>query len=171
MAIKGYEQLRLELERLVTNCNNPQWLYEAGEYVQRQAIYKAPFHNGELWSSIGLEMNEGEDGLEAVVYTDNDHAIFVEHGTGPKGAANHAGISPNVTPTYKATPWGIPQGSISDEDAKFYRMPKHIVNGKTYYKTAGQAAQPYMYPALADNIDMVIEIADKGFDEAMKGIK
>jgi HK97 gp10 family phage protein len=74
-----------------------------------------------------------KDGMVGVVYTNNPHAMYVEFGTGPVGAANHAGTSPNVGVSYT-----LRKSWVYNKDGKFYR-------------TSGQPARPYMYPAAKMN--------------------
>ena len=54
---------------------------------------------------------------------------YIEFGTGPKGQANHSGISPNVPVTYTQHSW-----VYHSEDYGFVT-------------TSGQPAQPFLYPA------------------------
>ncbi|HEM5164059.1 TPA: HK97 gp10 family phage protein, partial [Streptococcus suis] len=71
-----------------------------------------------------------------------------EFGTGPKGAANHAGISPNVSVSYRSTPWYVHESQIDVGPYRFQKIGE-------FYKMFGQVAQPYLYPALKDNEERV----------------
>ena len=44
----------------------------------------------------------------------------MELGTGPKGAQEHSGISPNVTPSYVNSPWWIHESQIDIDLAEKY---------------------------------------------------
>lgn len=169
MSVTGYENLKLELDRIVTNIENSEFLKEAGEFVRDRARENVPIFFGELQSSIETEMVR-EDGKQcAVVYTDNDHCIFVELGTGPRGASSHAGISPNVAPEYTMHPWYVHESQLSSQAIATYHWKKvKDKNGEVFYRMEGQIAQPYLYPALNQNIDAVIDICHRGIDEVFK---
>lgn len=114
-------------------------LDKCGKFVADDARYRVPVDNGDLKKSIQHSVYKTDDGAETSIHTNSDHAAFVEFGTGPVGALNHNGTSPNVTPVYKQEKWlaRIP-GLVSEHDS-----------GLRYI--AGQKAQPYLYPALKDN--------------------
>ena len=52
-----------------------------------------------LKGSISHKVEIKSDSAVGIVETNAPHAAFVEFGTGPVGAANHGGISPNVSPS------------------------------------------------------------------------
>ena len=112
---------------------------DCGVFVRDDARLRVPVDTGDLRKSIQHSTRRREDGIETVVHTNSDHAAHVEFGTGPVGAADHAGVSPNVQPMYKQEKWlGVIPFLKSDTDS-----------GLRYI--AGQKAQPYLYPALKDN--------------------
>lgn len=118
--------------------------------VQAQAKLKCPVNHGELRDSIYTDVEWGADYVRATCYTNKSYGPHVEFGTGPKGQANHKGVSPDSTGSYVQHGWGIPASAVSPRDAERYGWKKRTYNGKEYYMTSGQAAQPYMYPALKD---------------------
>ena len=88
---------------------------------------------------IQEEMKATADKVEGKVFSNTPWAAYVEFGTGPVGAADHDGISPNVAVTYHPTSWAWPTG---EKDA----------NGKEIFVTTrGQPAKPYLYPASKEN--------------------
>ena len=94
---------------------------------------------GSIRSSLDREIKVLPDKIEGKVFTNLFHAKFIEFGTGPVGAENHSGISPNVPVTYHPTSWAWPTG---EKDA----------NGKEIFVTTrGQPAQPFLYPAAKEN--------------------
>ena len=149
--LKGYQKLKVTLDKLETTAKHPLWLREATELVRDTAKAKAPVQTGELQGSINNEVRYGFKQSDGTVYSDIEHSLYVEMGTGPVGSANHSGISPNVSPTY------------SPKEKWTYEK-----NGK-FYTTSGQPAKPFMYPALKDNEERILEIADKSIIEALKG--
>ena len=156
------------LDKLVAEVNNPQFLKEAGQYVQTAAKLMAPADSGYLRNSIFLDVGGTDDGTEATVYTNVQYAPYVEFGTGPKGAANHAGISPEVTPAYTMEPWWIHESQIDPAVAERYGWFYIDTEEGRFYRCDGQPAQPFMYPALHDNQKEVIDILRKGIKEAIK---
>lgn len=160
--------ISVTLDKLVAAAENPKYLKEAGQYVQTAAKLLAPADSGYLRNSIFLDVSKGEEGLEATVYTNVQYAPYVELGTGPKGAANHAGISPEVTPAYTMEPWWIHESQVDPAVAERYGWYYIETEQGRFYRCDGQPAQPFMYPALHDNHKTVIDILRRGIKEALK---
>ena len=58
----------------------------------------------------------------------------------PKGQASHSGISPEVSVTYRSSPWYVHEDQINVG-------PYHFQKIGEFYKMYGQPAQPYLYPS------------------------
>ena len=116
-----------------------------------------------------MDVDETDDGICATVYTNVQYAPYVEFGTGPRGAADHVGISPEVTPAYTLEPWWIHESQIDEAVAIRYHWYYIDTEDGRFYKCEGQPAQPFMYPALHDNKDTVMEILSKGIKNAIGG--
>lgn len=124
--------------------------------VRNAAVLLCPVNHGELRQSIRTDVKQEKTLVRGICYTNNQHAAYVEFGTGPKGEANHDGISPNVQPAYVSGGWWFPGDDIPPADADKYHWPKsESKDGKVFYYTQGQAAQPYMYPALKMNENII----------------
>ncbi|HFU4000460.1 TPA: HK97-gp10 family putative phage morphogenesis protein [Streptococcus suis] len=119
----------------------------AKNVVQADAKLRAPVNDGDLRTGIKVRMSKSGNPRAEVVST-SDHGGFVEFGTGPKGAANHAGISPNVSVSYRSAPWYVHESQIDVGPYRFQKIGE-------FYKMFGQVAQPYLYPALKDNEERV----------------
>lgn len=119
--------------------------------VQEEAKARCPENHGELRDSIYTDVKYSANHVTATCYTHKPYAPHVEFGTGPVGQTHHEGVSPDSTGAYVQHGWGIPADAVSPADAQRYKWQKHIYNGKEYYMTYGQAAQPFMYPALKNN--------------------
>lgn len=133
-----------------------QLLDECGEFVRDDARLRVPVDTSDLRKSIQHTTRQTDGGIETVVHTNSDHAAYVEFGTGPIGAANHAGISPQAQPVYRREKWrGVIPSLKTDKDA-----------GIRYI--AGQKAQPYLYPALKDNEEQLEEYLAEGIQEAIR---
>lgn len=132
---------------------------KAGEFVRDDARLRVRVDTGDLRKSIDYITEKKEDYSISTVFTNSDHAAYVEFGTGPVGAANHDGISPNVTPIYADHKWrGVIPGLKTDTDPGIRMI-------------AGQPAHPYMYPAIADNREEIKEIIGEAVINHMKGVK
>lgn len=129
---------------------------KAGEFIRDDARLLVPVDKGDLRKSIQHTTKDTGTSVESVVHTNSDHAAFVEFGTGPVGAANHEGISPNVNPQYQMEKWlGVVPFLKSEDDT-----------GLRYI--AGQRAQPYLYPALKDNEEQLREYLKEEIAKAIR---
>lgn len=132
--------------------------------VQAEAKSLCPVYDGELRDSIYTSVENGEESICGTCYTNKSYAAYVEFGTGPKGQANHEGISPDVTVSYSQSPWWIHESQVGRETAERYGWPYIDTPDGRFYRCSGQAAQPYMYPALKNNEQEIERI----FEEAVK---
>lgn len=132
--------------------------------VQAEAKSLCPVHDGELRDSIYISVENSEDGIRGTCYTNKSYAAYVEFGTGPKGQANHEGISPDVAVSYRQSPWWIHESQVGRETAERYGWPYIDTPDGRFYCCSGQAAQAYMYPALKNNEQEIERI----FEEAVK---
>lgn len=126
--------------------------------VQETAKAYCPVYDGELRSKIESEVIEENDFVQGICWPAVTHGMYVELGTGPKGQANHAGISPNITVAYTQSPWWIHESQISRETAEHYHFFHIDTPQGRFYQCTGQPAQPYLYPALKDNVDEIMDI-------------
>lgn len=162
------DKISAMLDKVIAAANNPKNLNEAGEFVQAQAKLLAPADTGYLRNSIFLDVEKTTEGAEAKIYTNLQYAPFVEFGTGPKGAANHEGVSPEVTVAYTMEPWWIHESMVEPGVAEKYHWYHIDTEQGRFYKIEGQAAQPFMYPAIHDNVKTVVDIIHIGIKEALK---
>ena len=131
------------------------------EFVRSAAVSNCLRSSGELANSIFTKVDmENRDYAEGICYTNKSYAPHVEFGTGPKGQANHAGISPNSSGSYVQSPWWIHESQIEGgrETAEKYHWFSIDTEEGRFYQSTGQPARPFMYPALKDNEDTVVEI-------------
>nr|DAT88406.1 MAG TPA: putative tail component [Caudoviricetes sp.] len=134
-------------------------------FVQETAKGNCPTFDGELRNKILTEVTEEEDKVNGTCWPDVRHGVYVELGTGPRGQANHEGISPDVTVAYTQSPWWIHEGQgeneIDRETAEHYHFFHIDTDQGRFYQCTGQAAQPYLYPALKNNEDKIVNIIRK----------
>lgn len=141
----------------------------ATKKVQATAKRKAPGFQGDLRKSIKTIVKLEGDSIVGTIYSNSDHATYVEFGTGPEGALNHAGISPNVNVSYRTEPWWIPGSLLSDDAVSRYNwLIQKLPDGEHLYWTDGQKAQPFMYPALKENEDKLPIIFKRSVMEELR---
>lgn len=130
-------------------------------FVQEAAKSNCPVGDGELRQSIYTDI-EDADIVRGTCFPTAAHGPYVEFGTGPKGQAKHDGVSPEVAVAYTLEPWWIHEGPGANEidraTAEHYHFPHIDTSQGRFYKCTGQAAQPYLYPALKDNEENVLKI-------------
>lgn len=145
MSLNGANELFRTLRAIDAVLENPeQVLGKAAETIRSGCVLECPVNDGELRNKGIKTRVEGDKGY---VYTTLPYAQYVEFGTGRKGAADHAGISPYVHPSYTMEPWWIPDDKLSESAIKHYHWVVIEVDGKRYYRSDGQPAQPFMYQA------------------------
>lgn len=123
--------------------------------VQAEAKLLCPVSHGELRRSIRTATEQQEDRVIGTIYTNKKYAPYVEFGTGPKGEASHAGISPEVTPVYSQSPWWIHESQVDKKAAETYHWFFIDTKEGRFYQVTGQPAQPFLYPSLKNNEDRV----------------
>ena len=129
--------------------------------VQAEAKLRAPANEGELRNSIKVRVKMEGDRVIGEVFTNSDHGAYVELGTGPKGQASHSGISPDVSVSYRSSPWFVHEDQINVG-------PYHFQKVGEFYKMYGQPAQPYLYPALKDNQERISNNISKYVSRKLK---
>lgn len=157
--VKGLDGLMQKYGKLAERAANEAMERAVGasvKMVQGEAKLLCPVDHGELRQSIKIRVEVEEDRTVGIVYTNEPYAQYVEFGTGPKGEADHAGISPEVTPAYSQSPWWIHESQIDAETAEKYHWFYTDTPDGRFYQCSGQAAQPFMYPALKNNEDRAV---------------
>lgn len=155
--IIGVMELGKQLES-IDKLSLRKGIARAAVYVQAAAKANCPVHDGELRGSIYADTEDQGDMVRGVCYTNKSYAPFVEFGTGPKGQANHEGISPEVAVSYSQSPWWIHESQIDAAIAEEYHFFYIDTPEGRFYQCTGQAAQPFMYPALKNNADRATQI-------------
>ncbi len=139
--IKGLDELLAKLTQLGVGIDEA---LEAGmkfavEDVKGRAKILCPVDTGELRNSIQSHVRKETSGeVVGVVFSNSDHAAFVEFGTGPVGADTPV---PGKYPGplhYRETGWSY-----------YNEKEDRWVHSK------GQAAQPFLYPALIQSIPTI----------------
>lgn len=64
----------------------------------------------------------------------------------------------DIHPVYSQEPWFFPADAVDVDLEAIYGMPKIKINGKEFYRTSGQPARPYMYPAFKEGMEHADEV-------------
>lgn len=143
--ILGIEHLNNRLERMHNIEAVKEAMNKSVLMVHGQAKELCPVDTGNLRSSIHPKVIIQGPNVIGKVYTNVNYAPFVEFGTGSVGSGTYP--DPKVNLTYRSTPWTYtPDG------------------GETFYRTSGQVAKPFLYPAIKSNKTRINNI----FKEALK---
>lgn len=137
MKIEGLDRLYRKIARL-HNIDIKQIIEDATIRVRDEAKMRVPVDTGELQNSIDYNVDISAKGFTGKVFTNKEHGLYVELGTGSKGEASHIGISPEIKPIYSPSGW------------VYYDVDK-----QKFIFTNGQPARPFMYPALHDNREKI----------------
>ena len=167
----SFDKLYEKLIKLSTPDGLLKGMERSVDLVKETAELNAPENTGTLKTSFQTSVKKDGRKLTGEVYTDSPYAAYVEFGTGPRGAeSDKSDVSPNVHPVYKNKGWIIPASAMSIAEAEKYHLL--VIRNKNKevigYATRGQAAQPFLYPALRDNEREIKEIFK---EELIKDIK
>ena len=168
----GWAKFNKAIANLEAYGGDPKHVAEAGNYALSAAKLMCSgfiLTSGELRNSLSMTIEQGRGEITAHVGTNKEYAPYVEFGTGPKGAANHQGTSPEVEAVYSLTPWWIHESQIDKAAAQIYGWSYIDTESGRFYKCSGQPAHPFLYPAFSDNKEEIIKILVKGLEEAVKG--
>lgn len=155
--ILGVSDLNGKLQNM-SHIDLARGVREAISFVQANAKENCPVNDGELRGSIYVEVEENGDTITGTCFTNKEYGVFVEFGTGPKGQADHDGVSPDIAVAYSQSPWWIHESQIDKATAEKYHFFAIKTKDGIFYQCAGQAAQPFLYPALKDNKDEIVAI-------------
>ena len=168
MSVEGMEELGRKLRELA-QTNLVQATAQAIEIVRSAAVLNCHEDTGELRQSIHTEIRQNGDTVQGICYTNKAYAPYIEFGTGKKGQEHHAGISPDISPVYKMSPWWIHESQVDRRVAEKYRWFYMDTPQGRFYQCTGNPAYPFMYPALKDNEKEVLSAFKTGFKAEMKG--
>lgn len=148
--IKGTERLLSRLNN-IANMDLEDTMRKATTLVHAQAKELAPKDTGVLRASIHMETKKFTKTIQGRVFTSVQYAPYVEFGTGSKGSGTYPYAIEGLNLSYRDTPWVYtPDG------------------GETFYRTEGQVAQPYMYPALKRNEKTIKAMFKEGVHTKLK---
>lgn len=156
MSVTGLDSLSKKLAAL-SELDLKRCVGRGIKLVQGEAKRLCPVNDGELRDSIYTSVEVTGDATTGTCYTNKKYAPYVEFGTGPIGQENHEGISPAVNPVYKPRPWWIHENDIDERTAEKYHWPHIDTPDGRFYLCHGQKAHPFMYPALKNHEEEIVE--------------
>lgn len=148
--IKNVDRLLSRLSN-ISKMDLKQSMVQATKVVHAQAKSLAPVDTGNLAGSIHQEVKENAKTVEGRVFTNLQYAPYVEFGTGSKGNGTY--------------PYDIKGLKLSYRDNSWVYSPD---GGETFYRTEGQIAQPFMYPALKENEKYIKQLFKKQIQTELK---
>ena len=152
MAVNGLDDLITKLTKL---SNVDDELLDICErevkMIENEAKTLCPVDTGNLRNSISSQVEKTADGVLGVVFTNSEYAQYIEFGTGLVGQNNPCESAQELGITYKQEGWVYtPDG------------------GSSFYYTEGQPPKPFMYPALKNNEDKVVQNIAKEIENILK---
>lgn len=156
MSLDGEKDLEKKL-REMARLKVKKEVAQAIQTVRAAAVARVHVITGELRRSIFAEIEEQGDSTIGTCYTNKEYAVYVEMGTGPVGQEHHEGISPKEQPVYVQHPWWIHESQVDKETAERYHWFFIDTPEGRFYQCRGQAAHPFLYPALKDNQETILK--------------
>ena len=156
MSVNGTDDLDKKLKQLA-EYDMMHAVSDAIQLVRSAAVNNCSVNTGELRQSIFADVEGNSEKAEGICWTNKAYAPYVEFGTGPVGQAAGLKID-GIDLAYRQTPWMIPVGKIDKSTAEKYRFIPIKEDGEVIgYLTRGQAPQPFLYPAMKNNEDHIVE--------------
>lgn len=165
VTITGLDRLNAKLKKLPTTLEDAVFdaTFEIVEDIQGRVESKLNssiyYNRGGLAGSNKNEVvKESEGKIVGRVWNDDPVSVFREFGTGPVGEASPKDLPEGVNPVYTKESWFFPVDAVDIDLTAIYGMRKITIQGKEFYRTSGQPARPFMYPAFKEGIDKAEEV-------------
>jgi len=138
MSINGVDSLIKKLNALGGNANKvlETSIAKQTKLIQGEAKDLCPVDSGDLQQRIYTDVKSHQSKVIGKVFTNVEYAAYVEFGTGKKGEESGGDKYPGPL-SYKQDKWLV---NIPDVGPRWIE---------------GQPAQPFMYPALKNNEELV----------------
>lgn len=173
LEIKGLDSLikKLNASNEMVQAGIKKGSLMAGQRITVDAKVKVAKNTGNLANTIRVEQRSTLNYEETVVSTNSNYAQFIEFGTGPVGKASKKDLPKGLSLTYKNVGWFVNVKDFPDY-AKYGFKPIENKDGEQFIYTRGQAAKPFMMPAVRANIKRIPKIfKDTIKTELEKGLK
>ncbi len=178
--IRGLDRLKGKLGKASTAAKKgvESAVYEITQEVSGRASSNVQssvkYGTGESAGSVKDEViTKSSGGITGHVWSDKKQLLFREFGTGPNGEKSTKDLPQGITPVYTQKAWFFPVSSSIEDLTALYGIPKIEIQGVEFYKTSGQPARPWLYPALKYvEENMAKDIVKRNVQEAIqKGLK
>lgn len=176
--IKGLDSLRRKTKAVPEVLNDAMKgaTYELIELVTQSATLRiqsaTKYSTGELAGSLKNEVVINTEGkIVGRVWSDKEHAMYREFGTGPVGKKSPKDLPEGVNPIYSTKSWFIPADEVVTDLNAIYGIPKITIQGKEFYITRGQPAMPFLYPSLKEIVEQAPKIYQRYVQDGLKGLK
>ncbi|MFD1954297.1 HK97-gp10 family putative phage morphogenesis protein [Paenibacillus thailandensis] len=175
MTVKNLSRLLAKLDALGGDVNQALKIgvAQGAKKVAGDAKMLAPVNDGELRNSINDDVKVEGDKIVGEVYTNAEHAPYVEFGTGPVGMASDKGELPHDVLSklsYRHNGWWIHESQIDAKTAEKYHFVRRETDDGVFYYTEGQPAQPFLFPAANQNKDIVPKMVAAVIRQKIKGL-
>ena len=129
ITIKNYEKLQSKLAKL-SDVDITSVVRNATVFVHGQAKTLVPVDTGQLRTSIHMEIKSiGRETVQGRVYTNNDHASFVEFGTGRRGDGSYPYQPKDIELAYKQDwPGMVAQPYLMSALKGSEKYVEHLIN-------------------------------------------
>lgn len=150
--VVGLESLLNKLNKLGGNVEETLYnsISKQTKFIQGEAKELCPVDTGDLRNSIKANTIKNKNEIVGKVHTNMRHSLYVEFGTGKVGEKTNTNTKVNVS--YKQDKW---LANIPDVGPRWIE---------------GQPAQPYLYPALKNNEDKILENIKDDIKKAIKEV-
>jgi len=151
-SVVGLESLLNKLNKLGGNVEETLYnsVAKQTKFVQGEAKELCPVDTTDLRESIKENTRKNKNEIVGTVHTNSDHNVYVEFGTGKAGERTNTNTNVNVA--YKQDKWKV---NIPDVGPRWIE---------------GQPAQPYLYPALKNNEDKILENIKSDVKKAIREV-
>ena len=152
MNVQNVDKLLQKLKKLDLDVNDTlaPIMARQSKLIQGEAKDLCPVDLGQLRNSILTTTRKSKYKITALVHTNTEYAAYVEFGTGKVGESTPVADKYPGSLAYKQTKW---KANIPDVGWRY---------------VAGQPAQPFLYPALKNNEEKVIDNIANELKEVIK---
>ena len=152
MSVQNVDKLLRKLKRMDMDVNDTlvPIMARQAKFVQGVAKDLCPVRDGQLRNSIRTTTRKSKNKVTSLVHTNTEYAAYVEFGTGKVGETTPVDNKYPGPLAYKQTKW---KANIPDVGWRY---------------VAGQPAQPFLYPALKNNEEKVIDNIANELKEVIK---
>lgn len=151
-SVVGLDSILKKLNKLGGNVEEVLYksMQKQGELVKGDAKELCPVDTGDLRQSIKRQNKRYKGKIVSKIYTNSEYAAYVEFGTGKVGERTNTNTKVNVS--YKQDKWLV---NIPDVGPRWIE---------------GQPSQPYLYPALKNNEEEIIDNIKEDIREAIREV-